>query len=482
MARRNETGCGVPGLLAVSVRDHRTGKELLPWQWEALAWSHLDHARQCQNAMIRGNLDLPERDGGFGNEWARRNIRLVSLPHGFRNLSHQNRVNQCETARVLLAWKARERVADAIDGIGWDAATYETSKRAVGGELDRNLFTNVLDHGGHFAVPTVRNVRFPYDQSNNNSCRGGELDPQTGTIVYRRMAVADRFVDIALTIPGFAARYTDAVKVSRPVMRRDDSGQIVFDVTVFTANPPVEDVARTGHVVGFDLNADWHGGITGARLCVNGNVGRELVAGTDARRQQDKLARLHVEYERCLKKLKHLMPWQRPSDPDNPAIVDAHPKWKALYGQSLALRDKMYRIKNQLDWQYAHDIISHARTGELIAVEKLDSFDNAGRYEFRHGHQLDCLDHVAARHGKRVVKVNPAYTSHTCPWCQTRIKGLGRERSYQCPSCHRTVPRDYGAAVNIARRGCSYLGHKRVQPTPPKGYATPKRPKLTRKR
>ena len=127
MARGNEVACGVPALELAKVCDTATGVELSPMEWEALFWNHLDHARHCQNMMIRLNRNLSSKGEGFGNEWARKNVRLVSLPTGFRNLSHQNRVNQCETARLTLAWKARERVADALDEIGWDKATQNGS-------------------------------------------------------------------------------------------------------------------------------------------------------------------------------------------------------------------------------------------------------------------------------------------------------------------------------------------------------------------
>lgn len=482
MARGNEVACGVPALELAKVCDTATGVELSPMEWEALFWNHLDHARHCQNMMIRLNRNLSSKGEGFGNEWARKNVRLVSLPTGFRNLSHQNRVNQCETARLTLAWKARERVADALDEIGWDKATLKDVEKLVGEKVDPQLFSNVLSHDAHCELPTVRCTRFPYDQSNNNSCRQGKIDVEHGLVTYRRMAVADQFVDVTLRFPCMKERYPNLVRVSRPTMRLRGDGMIVFDLVAFERRMRTVDVSKSAHVVGFDLNADWHGGISGARLAYNGHVSRELVAGVDTRRQQEKLERLYVEYRRCLAQLKRLMPWQHPSDPDDPIQVAAHPKWARLYKQSLELRDKMYRIKTLLDWRYAHDIIDHARPDELIAVEKLDAFDASGRYEFRHGSQLAKLEHVASRNGRRIVQVNPAHTSDTCPWCHTRIKKLGKAREYQCPGCGRTIPRDYGSAVNIAGKGCRYLGHKHVTPTPPKGRPTRKRPKLTRKR
>ena len=481
-ARSREVACGVPSLEPVRVLDTTTGRELDVVEAQELFWNHLDHARQCQNMMIRSNTGMTVKGSGFGNEWARKHVSLSSLPESFRNLSHQNRVNQCEVARLVLAWKAREKVADALDVLGWDTATCRDVSNQLGEDVDPRLFANVVKHGEHFSLPTVSRTRFPYDQSNNNSCRQGKTDPERGTVIYRRMAVADRFVDVTLRFPRMLERYPNLCRISRPTMRLRGDGMIVFDVTVFEERPPKPDVSKTPHVVGFDLNADWHGGISGVRLAYNGHVGGELVAGVDTLRQKHALERLYVEYQRCLKKLNRLMPWQRPSDPDDPAQVAAHPHWKRLYGQSLALRDKMYRIKNLLDWRYAHDIINHARPDELIAVEKLDSFDASGRYEFRHGSQLDKLDHVAAKNGRRVIKVNPAHTSDTCPWCATRIRDLGKAREYQCPGCGRRVPRDYGSAVNIASRGCRYLGHRKTKPTPPKGRPTRKRPKLTRKR
>lgn len=482
MGGKGEIACGVPGLEPVLVRDSGTGVELDPEEYEALFWSHLDHARRCQNMMIQMNDDLTAKGDGFGNEWARRNVRLVSLPSSFRNLSHQNRVNQCETARMVLAWRKREQVADALDELGWGTASCKDVSDHLGVKVDPQLFANVSAHGGHSELPTVTRTRFPYDQSNNNSCRRGEPDAREGLVTYRRMAVAGRFLDVTLSFPRLRERYPGMVRISRPTMRRMRDGRIVFDVTVFIARRETGDVSKTPHVVGFDFNADWHGGISGARLSYNGLVGRELVAGVDTIRQQRSLERLYVEYRRCLGKLKRLMPWQRPSDPDDPAQVEAHPRWRRLYEQSLLLRDKMYRIKNLLDWRYAHDIIGHARPGELIAVERLDMFDASGRCEFRHGKQLDKLDHVAAKNGRRVVKVNPAHTSDTCPWCGIRIPDLGKAREYQCPGCCRLVRRDYGSAVNIASRGCRYLGHRKTEPTPPKGRPTRKRPQLTRKR
>ncbi|KFI50807.1 hypothetical protein [Bifidobacterium callitrichos] len=61
MSGRGEIACGAPGLEPVLVRDSGTGVELDPEEYEALFWSHLDHARRCQNMMIRMNDDITTR-------------------------------------------------------------------------------------------------------------------------------------------------------------------------------------------------------------------------------------------------------------------------------------------------------------------------------------------------------------------------------------------------------------------------------------
>lgn len=389
--KTGEIACAVPDLHDYRLYDHRTGEPLDPVEAETLLWLHLDHCRQCQNRMIHDPRNRNLKRGGNagrGNEWARKNVACTSLPSKFRNLSHQNRVNQTEAARLLLAWREREDIATAIDAIGWEKATYGNVQKRLSRDIDRELFTNVLNSGGHPSLPTVERTQFPYAYSNNNSCGMYVIDQPAGVIRYERMAVYDRFVDVEIYAPHIMRLHPNLTKVSRPTLRWNRDC-VTWDVIVFEPKPRKEDVNKVSHVVGFDLNADWHGGISGARLSYNGTVSRELVAGIDTRRQQTVLEELYVQYQRCLKKLDRLMPWQRPHDPDDPQQVAAHPEWRRLYEQSLNLRDKMYRIKTLLDWRYAHDITDHAKPGELIAVEKLSPFDAAGRVEFRHGSQLE---------------------------------------------------------------------------------------------
>lgn len=220
--KTGEIACAVPDLHDYRLYDHRTGEPLDPVEAETLLWLHLDHCRQCQNRMIHDPRNRNLKRGGNagrGNEWARKNVACTSLPSKFRNLSHQNRVNQTEAARLLLAWREREDIATAIDAIGWEKATYGNVQKRLSRDIDRELFTNVLNSGGHPSLPTVERTQFPYAYSNNNSCGMCVIDQPAGVIRYERMAVYDRFVDVEIYAPHIMRLHPNLTKVSRPTLR-----------------------------------------------------------------------------------------------------------------------------------------------------------------------------------------------------------------------------------------------------------------------
>jgi putative transposase len=68
------------------------------------------------------------------------------------------------------------------------------------------------------------------------------------------------------------------------------------------------------------------------------------------------------------------------------------------------------------------------------------------------------LTYKAEWAGRKLVIVNPAYTSQTCSKCGYRQKMPLSKRIYSCPNCGQQIDRDYNAAINILRLGlCSYI-------------------------
>ncbi|MBP1991851.1 RNA-guided endonuclease InsQ/TnpB family protein [Paenibacillus eucommiae] len=94
----------------------------------------------------------------------------------------------------------------------------------------------------------------------------------------------------------------------------------------------------------------------------------------------------------------------------------------------------------------------------VIKIEKLTNIRQATRTSRKNAkhlhnwtfHQLLLfIAYKAALAGIRVVEVNPAYTSQTCPACAKRNKA--RDRMYQC-SCGFHAHRDRVGAINIMRQ------------------------------
>ena len=74
------------------------------------------------------------------------------------------------------------------------------------------------------------------------------------------------------------------------------------------------------------------------------------------------------------------------------------------------------------------------------------------------GDFLTILTHKAAWAGRRIIAVNPAYTSQTCSGCGVMVqKGLS-VRWHSCPDCGASLHRDHNAARNIERAGQARRG------------------------
>jgi putative transposase len=71
---------------------------------------------------------------------------------------------------------------------------------------------------------------------------------------------------------------------------------------------------------------------------------------------------------------------------------------------------------------------------------------------------LTFLRYKAASAGRRMVEVNPAYTSQECSCCGHRQQMPLSMRVYRCPCCQLELSRDVNAARNIVRLGLQSFG------------------------
>jgi putative transposase len=81
------------------------------------------------------------------------------------------------------------------------------------------------------------------------------------------------------------------------------------------------------------------------------------------------------------------------------------------------------------------------------------SISDAGWAQFR-----TVLEAKAAWAGRRVIAVNPAYTSQECSGCGALVQKCLSIRTHACVSCGLVLDRDENAAINIQRAGRALRG------------------------
>jgi putative transposase len=115
-----------------------------------------------------------------------------------------------------------------------------------------------------------------------------------------------------------------------------------------------------------------------------------------------------------------------------------------------------FHHKTALSLVRAYDMIYHEdlRVANMVRNHHLaKSINDAGWGAF-----LTILTFKAESAGKRVIAVDPAFTSQMCSGCGGIVsKGLSI-RWHRCPECGTSLHRDHNAAKNIERLGQSLRG------------------------
>jgi len=77
-------------------------------------------------------------------------------------------------------------------------------------------------------------------------------------------------------------------------------------------------------------------------------------------------------------------------------------------------------------------------------------------YLMQYGRIQKWIEWEAQKYGLKVIKVNPAYSSTTCPKCGTLMKESDY-RTFRCPNCGFEEHRDYISVLNLYGRGTLHL-------------------------
>ncbi len=140
---------------------------------------------------------------------------------------------------------------------------------------------------------------------------------------------------------------------------------------------------------------------------------------------------------------------------------DSHRRRKAVEllakaHQQVRRQRQEFHHKAALSLVRQYDTIYHEdlQTANMVKNHHLaKSIADAGWSQF-----LTILSFKAAWAGRRVLAVQPAYTSQTCSGCGVIVaKGLS-VRWHSCPDCGASLHRDHNAAKNIERAGQALRG------------------------
>jgi putative transposase len=117
-------------------------------------------------------------------------------------------------------------------------------------------------------------------------------------------------------------------------------------------------------------------------------------------------------------------------------------------------KDNAYKVANYLLSKYDIIVREDLQIENMVKNHHLaKSISDAGWGIF-----FNILDAKAKQApGKRVIAVDPKYTSQICSGCGQMVKKDLSVRIHSCPSCGLELDRDVNAAINILQRGLSQL-------------------------
>ena len=124
------------------------------------------------------------------------------------------------------------------------------------------------------------------------------------------------------------------------------------------------------------------------------------------------------------------------------------------------------RFQRDLNHSIANWIVS--KPYDIIALEDLTNIRNGkknkklGKWSFAELRSI--IEYKAAAIGKKVVAIDPRYTSLTCSRCGFQKKENRNGRTFKCKSCDFQIDADLNASRNIATFSRSDRSRLQCQP------------------
>lgn len=413
--------------------------------------TQLRFERKRQQATIchNKNVDCTAKTQ-YSNAAARELISLKKTPKkSFRRQYNWDEMTRAETYRLLSTYQQRLAIAKTLQKHDWKLDYIDRPEEH---KYVKNQEWNNLQASRKLpTLPRVKSVRLPLSKSDNHAYN---LDQQDNKLtLYLGTLKGDCALEFEL--PSKVLAQYKGRKVSRPdiVLDANDNLSFVFSID---ANSP-KDKGKVTQSLGVDIG-----------------IVRPYAASLVTKDKTTVIGSHSLEVERALKG------WKRNNERVK-ALSDKNKRREALgvsnpnaVREEKRLRAKLERQRDSLDWQVANDVVSLTPEGTIIGLELLN-WGKGGPVKFRHSLQQAKIEHLAAKEGRRVVKVNPKNSSHECPNCEAFVSPNGK-RITNCDACGFQADRDDAGSIVIGKRALPVSVRPKKQDRT-KSQPTPSRPK-----
>lgn len=415
-------------------------------QAEDLLRKMIRESTSRQNAGLKANMtvDCTSRTK-FSNAAARDLVLPIPSTKIRLNKFNVDEMDKSEVRRILASYQKRLVLAKFLRSKKW-GATLDECKKALGW-IDLHLYENVLKSRKIPTFPRIKSAVIPLSKSATQFC---DLKYSNSKVVLENFTLWDRRVDLFFELPAKLINlHPNLEKITRPTIRID-ADKVVFDFVLR------ESVEREPIVSTSTLSVDLGviKAFSAVRVHSDGRYSEEFTPSVFTDRQSRAAEKLGLEIRRVREKNK------------SRELLGVQNKEAIAQEKTLIL--KLQRVNEALDWSVAADILSHSKSGEQITIEnlKFNTGGSIGVRRFRHSSVSSKLEHASNRRGKNVKRVSAAYSSQTCPKCQTRNKP-DSDRFMHC-ECGWYADRDFTAAVVLGQRGLKIkkLSSKKNEPTP----------------
>lgn len=399
-----------------------------------------------QNAALKANMTIDcTVKTKFSNTAARKLILPIPATEDRLAKFNVGEMDRSEVYRILSSYQKRLNLAKFLRNTKW-LASFDDCKQSLGW-TDYELYKNVLRSRKLPVLPRINSAILPISKSGNNFAN---LSFANSTIVLEKFALWDQRVDLIFNIPEKLQRlHPNLDKITRPNIRLLD-GEVVFDF-VIRENVESEQIILTS-TLALDLGVSKS--FSAVRVYSDGRYSEELIPSIFTNRQSKSADKLSREIKLVSDKNKR----RAALGVNNSLAIDQEKK----------LREKKMRVNEAHDWSVAADVLAHSNPNEQITIENLkwNTGGGFGFKRFRHSSVSSKLEHAASRRGKRVKRVNAAFSSQTCPQCQMQVTP-DANRTISCP-CGWNADRDFTAAIVLGQRSLKIkkLSIKKNQPTP----------------